>query len=469
MRFPDGFLWGAATAAYQIEGAAREDGRGESIWDRFSRTPGRIQGGDTGDVACDHYHRWAEDVDLMASLGLGAYRFSIAWPRVQPTGAGPVNGRGLDFYRRLVDRLRDRGITPVATLYHWDLPQALQERGGWVDRDTAARFAEYAAILFDALGPAVPMWITHNEPWCASILGHYRGVHAPGLTDLRLALVAAHHLLLSHGRAVVECRRRGAGAIGIAPNLLPTWPATDAEADRAAARLSDGYTNRWFLDPVLRGSYPADLAAHYERRVGPLDFVRPGDLDLIGEPTDFLGVNYYRRRIVEAAPEDPLGWRVQEQQPGVPTTAVGSEIVPHCLTELLVRLRDDYGNVPIYITENGAAFADQVGPDGAVHDPERVAFLERHVAAAHRAIELGCDLRGYFAWSFMDNFEWAFGYAQRFGIVHVDHATQRRTPKDSARMWSALARTNRLEPTGAALPAASGPAGPARMTDDEGG
>lgn len=470
MRFPKGFLWGAATAAYQVEGAAREDGRGESIWDRFSHTPGRTANGDTGDTACDHYRRFAADVDLMAELGYTAYRFSVAWPRIQPAGKGPANQRGLDFYRRLVERLRSRGITPAVTLYHWDLPQALQDEGGWTNRDTAERFGEYAAIIFDALGDVVPLWITHNEPWCASMLGHFRGVHAPGLKDLRLGLMAAHHMLLSHGRAVAELRRRGgAGQIGMAPNLLPTYPMTDSEADREAARISDGYTNRWFLDPVLRGAYPADMLAYYTRLVGPLDFIAPGDLNVIGAPTDFLGVNYYRRRTIAADPASELGWKVHDRMPGVPVTPTGSEIVPHCLTDLLLRLKADYHNIPIYITENGMVCNDQIGPDGQVDDPDRIDFLRRHVLAAHRAVEAGCDLRGYFAWSFMDNFEWAFGYTQRFGLVYVDYPTQRRIPKASARFWGELARTNGLEaPTCAAAQTAL-PAGATRVTDGEGG
>jgi beta-glucosidase len=445
MRFPEGFLWGAATAAYQIEGAAHEDGRGESIWDRFSHTPGNTANGDTGDVACDHYHRYAADVDLMADLGYKGYRFSVAWPRIQPTGKGPANQPGLDFYRRLVEKLNARGITPAVTLYHWDLPQALQDAGGWTNRDTAERFGEYAAILFEALGGEVPLWMTHNEPWCSSMLGHFRGVHAPGFKDLRLGLIASHHMLLSHGRAVAAYRKGGyGGQIGMAPNLLPSYPVTDSEADREATRHSDGYTNRWFLDPVLKGTYPEDMLAFYTRLVGPLDFIRPGDLDAMGAPMDFLGVNYYRRRTIEADPGADLGFKVHDRRPGVPTTPTGSEIVPECLTDLLLRLKADYGNIPVYITENGMVCQDEIGPDSQVRDPQRVDFLRRHAAAVHRAIAAGCNVRGYFAWSFMDNFEWAFGYTQRFGLVYVDYATQRRIPKESARFWGQLARTNEL-------------------------
>ncbi|MEW8979892.1 MAG: GH1 family beta-glucosidase [Symbiobacterium sp.] len=452
MRFPDGFLWGVATSAYQIEGAVRADGRGESIWDRFAHTPGNTVNGDTGDVACDHYHRFAEDVALMADLGYKAYRFSIAWPRIQPTGRGPANPKGLDFYRRLVDCLLERGITPMVTLYHWDLPQALQEEGGWLNRDTAERFGDFASLMFEALGDRVQLWLTHNEPWCASMLGHFRGVHAPGLRDLRAGVISSHHILLSHGRAVAAFRSGGyRGQIGIAPNLLPNYPLTDSTADREATRISDGYVNRWFLDPVLNDRYPADMLEFYGRVVGPLDFIREDDLAAMGAPVDFLGINYYRRRTIEADPTSELGFKVHDIVPGTPTTVTGSEIVPECLYDLLLWVKAHYGDVPLYITENGMVRDDQIGPDGQVHDPERIDFLRRHVAAAYRAIEAGVNLRGFFAWSFMDNFEWAFGYSQRFGLVYVDYATQRRIPKDSARWWGEVARRNGLDDADAAL------------------
>jgi beta-glucosidase len=445
MRFPQGFLWGAATASYQIEGAAHEDGRGESIWDRFSRVPGNIVNGDTGDVADDHYHRYASDVDLMAELGLQGYRFSVAWPRIYPTGSGPVNEKGVDFYKRLVDKLHSKKITPAATLYHWDLPQALQEKGGWANRDTVERFAEYAATIFRALGDQVPLWITHNEPWCSSFLGHFRGVHAPGIKDLKTALAAAHHILLSHGRAVQELRATGSKSqIGMTLSLFPTYPLHATAEDREAARLSDGYTNRWFLDPTLKGAYPTDAVANFERLVGPLDYVRDGDMATIGGPMDFVGVNYYHRRSIESAPANDLGWIVHDRLPGTPTTDMGWEIVPHCLTDLLLRLQADYGNIPVYITENGAVMDDEISPDGQVHDPKRVDFLRLHFEAAHKAIEGGANLKGYFVWSFMDNYEWAFGYTKRFGIVYVDYATQRRIPKDSARFLSQVIAKNGL-------------------------
>ena len=438
--FPPGFLWGAATAAYQIEGATRADGRGESIWDRFARAPGNVARGETGDVACDHYHRWREDVALMKSLGLRAYRFSIAWPRVLPLGRGAINQAGLDFYRRLVDELLESGIAPCATLYHWDLPQVLQDAGGWTRRDTAERFADYAAICLGALGDRVPLWITHNEPWCSAFLGHFRGVHAPGITDLGAALAAAHHILLSHGRAVTACRSLAPSArIGIALSLFPTYPLHEEEAaDREAAVLSDGYTNRWFLDPVLRGDYPADALAHFERLAGPIRAIRDGDLVAISNPSDFLGVNYYHRRVVEAGGPD-LGWTVHDRSPGVPTTDLGWEIVPHCFVDLLTRLQREVA-VPLLVTENGAVFDDRVDADGAVHDPKRVEFLRDHLRAALTAIERGVKLEGYFVWSLLDNFEWAFGYDKRFGIVYVDYPTQRRIPKSSARFLARVIR-----------------------------
>ncbi len=430
--FPAGFVWGVATAAYQIEGAVADDGRGESIWDRFSHTPGRTANGDTGDVACDHYHRWPEDLELIGNLGVAAYRFSIAWPRILPDGVTPNRHGGLPFYERLVDRLLERGIDPVVTLNHWDLPQALQDRGGWTSRDTVERFADYAATVFRSLGDRVRLWITHNEPWMVAFIGHYRGVHAPGLVDLQAALRAAHHLLLSHGAAVRAFRALGAaGEIGITLNLFPTYPVSESDADREAAAASAGYTNRWFLDPIFRQAYPADTVSRFERCGATMDFVEDGDLPLIASPIDFLGVNYYSPRRVSAS-GDEFGWHVQPgTASGRPTTAIGGEIYPDGLTGLLVGLQRDYGSVPLYVTENGAAVDDQIGPDGGVHDEARIDFLERHFAAAHRALQLGVDLRGYFVWSLMDNFEWAMGYGPRLGLTYVDYATQRRIPKDS--------------------------------------
>ena len=431
MEWPSSFF-GVATAAYQIEGAVTADGRGESIWDRFAHTPGKIAGGDTGDVACDHYHRWEQDLDLMAALGIESYRFSIAWPRVQPEGRGPANDRGLAFYRRLAEGLRERGIEPVATLYHWDLPQALQDEGGWAARDTTERFAEYAAVTARALSDVVAAWITHNEPNVVTFNGHAEGIHAPGIRDWATALRVSHHLLLSHGLAARALRAAlpSGAPVGITLNLHPAWPARDTPEDRAAAVIADGHQNRWFLDPVLRGVYPDDMIEHYGRTLGPPDSVRDGDLPTISEPLDFLGVNYYFPSRILADPSvGPLGFRRADPRP--PLTAMGWEQDAGAFTGLLERVRHDYGDRPIWITENGAAFPDTVA-DGRVDDPPRVAYLRAHLDAVAAAMEAGVDVRRYFVWSFLDNFEWARGFAPRFGIVRVDYDTQERTPKASA-------------------------------------
>jgi beta-glucosidase len=441
-RFPDGFVWGAATAAYQVEGAVDEDGRGPSIWDAFCAVPGTIAGGDTGAVACDHYHRYPEDIDLMASLGLNAYRFSVSWPRIQPQGRGPANQKGLDHYRRVVERLLERGITPYVTLYHWDLPQALQDLGGWPVRDTAYRFAEYASIVQAALGDLVDNWTTLNEPKVSSHAGYGTGRHAPGISDLAQRDRAVHHLLLAHGlglRALRDGARAG-HRIGIALDLMPVRPASASAADAAAARRVDTDDHLLFLDPVLRGAYPPGTP-------GQPDAVRAGDLDLIGAPIDFLGINYYRPLTVRAAADGHL--RAEVVRPaGVPVTATGWPVQPDGLPELLVGLAAGYRRLPpIYITENGAAYPDQVSADGTVHDPLRVAYLRRHLLALHEAISAGVDVRGYFVWSLMDNFEWAQGYACRFGIVHVDYTDQRRTPKTSARWYGQVAGGNAVPRT----------------------
>jgi beta-glucosidase len=426
---PSGFRFGAATAAYQIEGAVREDGRGESIWDRFSHR----MGGDTGDIACDHYHRWAEDLDLMVALGLESYRFSIAWPRVQPSGSGPVNRPGLDFYSRLVDGLLERGVKPVATLYHWDLPQPLEDAGGWPARDTAYRFAEYAGHVADALGDRVKHFITLNEPWCSAFLGYGSGRHAPGRTDPVGALAASHHLLLGHGLAVAELRSRVPDAqVGITLNLYPVEAAEGRRGEDAVRRI-DGLSNRWFLDPVLRGTYPKDVVEDVAH-LTDLSFVQDGDLERVSTPLDFLGVNYYTRHVV-APGAYPGSAGVEFVSRGLPTTALGWEIDPEGLQDILTRVTSDYGDLPLVLTENGAAF-DDVLLDGRVHDPERVEFLRSHLDACRRAVLAGVPLRGYFAWSLLDNFEWAEGYAKRFGIVHVDFQTQVRTVKDSG-LWYA--------------------------------
>lgn len=429
MSFPNEFVWGAATAAYQIEGATEADGRGESIWDRFSHTPGRVANGDTGDRACEHYYRWREDLDVMSSLGLQAYRFSISWPRIQPAGRGPVNRKGIDFYRRLTEGLLERGIAPLATLYHWDLPQALQDEGGWASREVADRFEVYAELVFEHLGDLVDDWVTHNEPWVTSFLGYGYGTKAPGIQDWRAALTSAHHVLLSHGKAVAAFRAgRGTGRIGITLDL------THVYGDAEAALRFDGNRNRWFLDPVLRGGYPADMVDLYEARLGPLEFIHPGDLEEIAAPIDFLGVNFYQPAVVRLdGDQGPIG--VEELPPDGPTTAMGWRVAPDALTELLLRLKRDYGDLPLLITENGASFDDPpVNGSAVVEDPQRVEYLRGHVAAVERAVGAGVDVRGYYVWSLLDNFEWEHGYSSRFGIVGVDFESQRRTPKRSA-LW----------------------------------
>ncbi len=442
--FPDGFLWGAATSAYQVEGAVAEDGRGPSIWDTFVRIPGATVHGDTGAIAADQYHRLESDLDLMAYLGLGASRFSVAWTRIQPDGRGPINQRGLDYYKRMLDGLGARGIMPALTLYHWDLPQALQDHGGWAARDTAERFAEYAALLFAALGDRVPLWITINEPWCAAFLGYGTGLHAPGIRDEAAALAAAHHLLLGHGRAVQAFRTQGArfGQIGVTLNLSTVHAASDAEDDIAAARRVDGTENRLFLDPVFRASYPPDIVDHY-RLVSDFGFVRDGDLATIASPADFFGVNYYLRHRVRADPSD-LERGATFLPPMGRTTAMGIGIHPEGLEELLRRISSDYTALPLYVTENGAAFHDYVDPEGAINDDERVAFFDGHLRAVQRAIAAGVDVRGYFAWSLLDNFEWAEGYAKRYGLVYVDFGTQVRIPKRSAHWYRRVIEGNRL-------------------------
>ena len=422
--FPPGFLWGVSTASYQIEGAVTEDGRGRSIWDTFAHTPGRVRNGDTGDVACDHYHRWPEDVALLADLGVGAYRFSIAWPRVQPDGSGPVNAKGLDFYDRLVDELGARGIAAVPTLFHWDLPQALEDTGGWLNRDTSHRFAEYAAVVADRLGDRVTRWITLNEPIVHMAEGYAFGTHAPGRELMFGALPVAHHQLLGHGLAVRALRAGGATEVMITNNCTPVLPASDSAADVSAAAVYDTFHNRLFLDPVLLGGNPLLDGA---------DCVRDGDREIIATPLDALGINYYNPTRVAAAPEDsPLPF-VTVPIEGVPTTAFGWPVVPDGLRALLTGLHDRYAGAlpPVYITESGCSTTDEVAPDGRVHDTARIDYLDGHLRALHQAIGEGVDVRGYFVWSLLDNFEWAEGYEQRFGLVRVDYDTQRRTPKES--------------------------------------
>jgi beta-glucosidase len=429
-RFPGDFAWGVATSAYQIEGAVTEDGRGDSVWDVFCRKPGVIRDGHTGDVAADHYHLWNIDIGLMAELGLTAYRFSIAWPRVQPLGKGPANEAGLDFYDRLADTLLARGISPVPTLYHWDLPQPLQDEGGWLARDTAHRFAEYATLAAERLADRIPLWITLNEPFVVTAFGYALGVHAPGQKLMLGALPTPHHQLLGHGLAASALRAAGAGQVAITNNHSPVWPASDSAADLAAAQAYDTLHNRLFSDPPLLGRYP-DLSAF---GVGPagLDCVRDGDLAVISAPLDAVGVNYYSPSSVSARPDSPLPFRM-EPIPGYPTTAFGWPVIPAGLTEMLTTMKDRYGDrlPPVYITENGCSVRDEVAADGTVDDQPRISYLDSHLRALHAAMTAGVDVRGYFVWSLMDNFEWSEGFHQRFGLVHVDFETQRRTPKAS--------------------------------------
>ncbi len=460
--FPPTFLWGTATAAYQIEGATALDGRGPSIWDTFCRRPGAVLNGDTGDVACDHYHRVDEDLDLLEQLGVGAYRFSVAWPRVQPTGRGPANQRGLDFYRRLVDGLRARRIEPTVTLYHWDLPQPLEDGGGWCVRDTAERFADYVELVAQALGGDVERWITLNEPWCSSWLGYGSGRHAPGVQDIGMAAAANHHLLLAHGLAVPILRSCVASAkVGITLNLGDHQAGSDHPLDVAAARRADGNLNRLFLDPVFHGHYPEDMLEHYAAAEPGFSVVRDGDLDLIAGALDFLGVNYYFPSTVvdasRATEARVAGYVVALSEqfpdlhlrsletPGRDKTAMDWEIQAAGLTSLLVRIREEYTPLPIYITENGAAFDDYVDPNGAVLDHNRIAYLQEHISAVHDAIDAGVNVQGYFVWSLLDNFEWSFGYSRRFGIVWVDFPTGNRLPKSSFHWYHETIRTNSVE------------------------
>ncbi|MDX3190932.1 GH1 family beta-glucosidase [Streptomyces sp. MN03-5084-2B] len=451
MTFPTGFLWGAATASYQVEGAVSEGGRGPSVWDTFAATEGKVLGGATGAVACDHYHRYPEDVGLLAGLGLNAYRFSVAWPRVMPDGR-TTSAAGLAFYDRLVDELLSQDVVPVLTLYHWDLPQALEDAGGWPLRDTAERFADYAAVVHAALGDRVNQWTTVNEPFCAAFLGYGSGVHAPGVQDHGTALVAAHHLLLGHGLATraLAAQARPGHEFSLALNFAPAIPDGDTPAHREAARKFDGIHNRFFLDPVLGRGYPEDVLAAAGRFV---ECVRDGDPELIAAPIDWLGVNYYAPARVtpledpQAPSNCPLptlrGLDVLPARP--PLTAFGWEQAPDTLTDLLRWIDRRSGGLPLVVAENGASFADQV-VDGRVFDAARVNYLMEHLRAVHDAIRAGADVRGYFAWSLLDNFEWAMGYTQRFGLVHVDFETQRRTVKESGRYLGRVAKANALTP-----------------------
>ncbi|MDT8716182.1 beta-glucosidase [Clostridium sp. 19966] len=439
-KFPKDFVWGTATASYQIEGAVKEDGRGESIWDRFSHIPGNVLNGDTGDIACDHYHRFEEDIDLMKSLGMKSYRFSIAWPRIFPNGFGKPNPKGIAFYKKIVALLIERGIKPAITLYHWDLPQKLQDIGGWTNPQVGDYFVEYCKYIFTELGDKVSTWITMNEPWVFTILSYERGEHAPGYKDTKAALTAAHNALVAHGKVVKAFREMSCrGEIGIVLNMGYKYPYNASEEALKAAETAHELENSWFSEPIFKGEYPkAPMAKYKELDLFPDIDVE--ELKIASEPIDFLGINYYSSAYIAKNNEDPYGICYKD---GVqPKTEMGWMIIPEGLTDLLVKLSNDYNHVKIYITENGAAFNDIVSLDGTVKDTNRIDYLQRHFMAMHEAINKGVNLAGYYLWSFMDNFEWAFGYEKRFGIVHVDYATQKRTPKDSAKWYSEVIRNN---------------------------
>lgn len=448
--FPDHFVWGVATSAFQIEGAHDVDGRGPSIWDTYAARPGFIEDGSNAKVACDHYYRYGEDIALMKFLGVGAYRFSIAWPRIFPTGRGAVNAAGLDFYDRLVDALLEARIAPWTTIYHWDLPQALQDEGGWINRSTVDAFVELADVVSERLGDRVQNWITHNEPWCVSVLGHAQGDQAPGRTNWHEALVVSHHLLLSHGRAVPVIRGNSPCAkVGITLNTSQVEPASPSEADRISARQFDGELNRWFLDPIYFGRYPEDVIEYHDREgrlPGGMRFVQTGDLEEIHTPIDFLGVNYYSRAVVRSSriPESQNEPRTVPVPDPAELTDMGWEVYPEGLTETLVRLNADYAPRSLFVTENGAAYATGPGPDGSVEDTRRCDYVRQHLQACLAAIEAGVPLRGYFLWSLLDNFEWAFGFAKRFGIVWVDFETQERIIKASGHMYRRIIQRNKL-------------------------
>jgi beta-glucosidase len=440
-RFPANFFWGTATASFQIEGATREDRRGESIWDRFAATPGKIRTGETGDPACDSYHRYQDDVAIMRELSLNAYRFSIAWPRVIPDGDGAINPAGLDYYDRLVDALREAGIEPFVTLYHWDLPQALQDRGGWAERATVEAFVRYADLVVERLGDRVTYWMTHNEPWCIAFLSNEIGEHAPGLRSRPTALQVAHNILLSHGMAVPVIRQRcPGGQVGIALNFTPAYPATDSAADRRATRLNNARVNCWFIDPLSGRGYPQDAWEYYGADVPQ---VATGDMETIAAPLDFLGVNYYTRSICHD-PANGAGGRILNQRDNDNVTDRDWEIFPQGMHDLLTWLNEQYHYPRLFLTENGASYSDTVAADGHIQDSARTSFLRQHIETLLRAIDTGVPLQGYFCWSLMDNFEWAFGTSSRFGLAYTDFTTQRRIIKDSGYWYGRVARANAL-------------------------
>lgn len=444
LTFPEGFIWGTATAAYQIEGAYNEDDKGESIWDRFSHIRGNILNGHNGDIACDHYHKYEGDIKLLKELGIKNYRLSIAWTRIFPDGKGEPNPKGIEFYKKLINFLIQNDIKPAVTIYHWDLPQKLQDIGGWANPEVVDCFEKYSRFLFSELGDLVDVWITHNEPWVAAFVGNAYGGHAPGLKDFKTALLVAHNLMLSHGRAVKAYREMGLkGKIGITLNLSDAHAATEKGEDILAANINNGYCNRWFLDPVLKGKYPEDMMELF-RKANLMQEFPMEDLKIINEPIDFLGINYYSGNVVKYD-EKEFPFPLSKVETKYDKTDFGWDITPEGLYETLIGLHKDYNGVHIVITENGAAFQDMINREGKVEDDHRLDFLYKHLEAAHRAIENGVNLDGYFVWSFMDNFEWSAGYTKRFGIVYVDYDTQRRVVKKSGKWYSDVIKNNGFE------------------------
>jgi beta-glucosidase len=438
--FKKDFIFGTATASYQIEGASDEDGRAPSIWDLFSKTPGKTYMGHTGDIACDHYHRYKEDIKLMEKIGTDAYRFSVSWSRVFPE-KGRYNPKGMDFYKRLIDELSKSNIRPVITIYHWDLPLWAYNMGGWLNRDSIKLFEEYSSKLFKELNESVGLWITHNEPLCASFFGYHEGIHAPGHKNLREAVTAAHHILMSHGSAVRNFRRLKFknSAIGITLNLIPSYSAADTKEDKKAASVFDGQYNRWFLDPIFKADYPEDMKEVFEKLIGDFDFIKDGDIEKISVKNDFLGVNYYSRELIKYSPVSELEY--EKTHGNFKRTEMDWEIVPQALYSLILRLRKEYTDLPIYITENGAAFKDRVSKDGKVHDGKRIDYIRKHLKKIAALNREGADIRGYFLWSLIDNFEWGHGYSKRFGIIYLDYKTQDRILKDSALWYKDLIKT----------------------------
>lgn len=443
IQFPEGFRWGAATASYQIEGAYNEDGRGMSIWDTFCRTPGKVRNGDNGDVACDSYHRYEEDIELIKGLGVSVYRFSTAWPRIIPDGDGEINPKGLAFYHKFIDKLLEAGIEPYVTLYHWDLPQALQDKGGWANRATIDAFVRYCEVMFKEFQGKVKNWITLNEPWCSSFLSNYIGEHAPGFKSLQLGVDTAHHQMVAHGKAVKRFRELGIeGQIGYAPNVAWRVPYSNSPEDERAARLTMAFQNEWFMDPVFKGEYPADLVEIFEKN-GAVLHIEPGDMELIAQPIDFMGINFYSGNVVRHK-EGAGEFNVEYVDLGHDRTEMGWPIMPDGLSGILLKIKNDYGDIPLFITENGACYGEEP-VEGRVRDERRILYLRRHITEINRAIASGVNLQGYFVWSLLDNFEWAFGYEKRFGLIHVNYNTLVRTPKDSYYWYRNVARNNWLE------------------------